>query len=58
MEIEEFIVLENGVRVVLSRANSYVSHIGLLVNSGSRDDGLGSEGAMHLIEHFVPIKKI
>jgi len=53
MNKEEFLVLSNGVRVVLTKASSHVSHIGLLINSGSRDDLQNSAGGMHLIEHLL-----
>lgn len=53
VEKEVFFVLSNGAKVVLSNANSLVSHIGLLINVGSRDELPGQDGVMHMIEHLL-----
>ena len=53
MGIEEFSLLENNTRVVISPIQSHVSHIGLFVNTGTRDETKETNGAMHMIEHML-----
>lgn len=49
----EFIELANGIRVVLHRAASPVSHACMLVNAGARDEEVGQFGLAHFIEHLL-----
>lgn len=53
MDKEHFLELPNGVRVVLANASSQVSHIGILVGVGTRDEEHNEGGVMHLIEHLL-----
>ncbi len=45
--------LSNGIRIVHIPANSPVSHCGLLVNAGSRDEKEEEHGIAHFIEHVI-----
>jgi len=45
--------LSNGIRLVHRHADSPVSHLGLFINSGSRDEALEEHGLAHLIEHML-----
>ncbi len=45
--------LSNGIRLVHKSVNSPVSHIGLFINTGSRDELPEEHGLAHLIEHML-----
>jgi predicted Zn-dependent peptidase len=45
--------LSNGIRLVHRSVNSPVSHIGLFINTGSRDELPEEHGLAHLIEHML-----
>jgi predicted Zn-dependent peptidase len=45
--------LSNGIRLVHRPANSPVAHLGLIINTGSRDELLEEHGLAHLIEHML-----
>lgn len=45
--------LKNGIRVVHIPVNSPVSHCGILVNAGSRDESEDEHGLAHFIEHVI-----
>ncbi len=45
--------LSNGIRLVHKSVSSPVSHIGLFINTGSRDELPGEHGLAHLIEHML-----
>jgi predicted Zn-dependent peptidase len=45
--------LSNGIRLVHKYAGSPVSHLGLFINTGSRDELQGEHGLAHLIEHML-----
>ncbi len=45
--------LHNGIRLIHRMVNSPVSHLGLFINAGSRDEGLDEHGIAHLIEHML-----
>lgn len=45
--------LKNGIRIVHKPFNSPVSHCGLIVNTGSRDEVLAEHGMAHFIEHAI-----
>ncbi len=44
--------LSNGLRCVHWRTDSYVSYCGIVINAGSRDEGL-DEGLAHFVEHTL-----
>lgn len=43
----------NGFRIIHKHVDRPVTHCGLVVNAGSRDEHLGEEGAAHFIEHTL-----
>jgi predicted Zn-dependent peptidase len=45
--------LQNGIRLVHYRTNGMISHCGLLINTGSRDEKLDEHGIVHMIEHML-----
>lgn len=46
-------VLKNGIRIVHQEVNSPVSHFGVLINTGSRDEEDDEQGIAHFIEHVI-----
>lgn len=46
-------VLKNGIRIVHQEVSSPVSHFGVLINTGSRDEEETEQGIAHFIEHVV-----
>jgi len=46
-------ILKNGIRIVYMPGESPVSHCGLMVGAGSRDELPGKEGLAHFIEHLL-----
>jgi len=46
-------VLENGIRIVHREVKGNVSHCGLMVNTGSRDELENESGMAHFIEHMI-----
>jgi predicted Zn-dependent peptidase len=46
-------ILPNGIRLIHKRINSPVAHLGLFINTGSRDELLEEHGLAHLIEHML-----
>ncbi|MBL0343569.1 MAG: insulinase family protein [Bacteroidetes bacterium] len=46
-------VLKNGIRMVYLENQSPVSHCGLMVGAGSRNEVQGKEGLAHFIEHVL-----
>jgi predicted Zn-dependent peptidase len=46
-------VLSNGIRLVHKPVASYVAHMGLTVNAGSRDEETHEQGLAHFIEHLI-----
>jgi predicted Zn-dependent peptidase len=46
-------VLKNGIRLIHEEVNSPVSHFGILVNTGSRDEEPDEQGIAHFIEHVI-----
>lgn len=46
-------VLKNGIRIVHQEVNSPVSHFGVLINTGSRDEEESEQGIAHFIEHVI-----
>lgn len=45
--------LSNGIRVIHLQTTSVVSHCGLIINAGSRDELEHQEGLAHFIEHSI-----
>jgi hypothetical protein len=45
--------LSNGLRLVHRPVNSPVAHLGLIINTGSRDEHADEHGLAHLIEHML-----
>jgi predicted Zn-dependent peptidase len=52
MEYETY-TLGNGIRLIHHRTVSYVGHMALLMNTGSRDELDEEHGMAHLIEHLL-----
>jgi predicted Zn-dependent peptidase len=49
----QFHTLKNGIRIVHQEVKSNVSHCGLMVNTGSRDEHPDESGMAHFIEHMI-----
>lgn len=45
--------LGNGIRVIHRHTDSYVSHCGIIINAGSRDENDDEQGIAHFIEHTI-----
>lgn len=45
--------LKNGLRLVHKETNSAISHFGVLVNAGTRDESLNQMGLAHFVEHTI-----
>lgn len=45
--------LNNGIRIVFRKNNSVVTHSGIYINIGSRDENGSDEGLAHFIEHTI-----
>jgi predicted Zn-dependent peptidase len=45
--------LKNGIRLVHYRTNGMITHCGLIINTGSRDEKESEHGIVHLIEHVL-----
>jgi predicted Zn-dependent peptidase len=46
-------VLKNGIRIIHQESKSPVSHFGVLINTGSRDEEEDEQGIAHFIEHVI-----
>ncbi|MBP5189577.1 MAG: insulinase family protein [Bacteroidales bacterium] len=49
----QYHTLNNGIRIVFRQNNSKVTHSGIYINVGSRDERGRNEGIAHFIEHTV-----
>lgn len=49
----QFHILKNGIRVIHREVKGNVSHCGLMVNTGSRDELVTESGMAHFIEHMI-----
>lgn len=49
----EYHRLENGIRVIHSKTDTPVAHMGVVINTGSRDELEGEHGIAHMIEHVI-----
>ncbi len=45
--------LNNGIRIIHQQTDSPVAHLGILINTGSRDEAEEEHGLAHFIEHSV-----
>ena len=45
--------LANGIRVIHKRVNSPVAHLGIIINTGARDELENEKGIAHFIEHTI-----
>jgi predicted Zn-dependent peptidase len=45
--------LENGIKLIHKNTTSYVAHLGLIINTGSRDEAVDEQGIAHFIEHTI-----
>ncbi len=52
MEYQLF-TLPNGIRIIFKPAVSAVSHAGIMINAGARDEKPGCFGTAHFIEHLL-----
>ena len=49
----EYYELENGIRLVHIPTQSPVAHLGVFINTGTRDEPEGQTGMAHFIEHMI-----
>jgi len=49
----EYHILTNGIRLVHIPTLSPVAHLGVFINTGTRDEPGGKEGLAHFIEHMI-----
>lgn len=49
----QYHTLNNGIRIVFKQNNSIVTHSGVYINIGSRDEKGSDEGMAHFIEHSI-----
>ena len=49
----QIFVLKNGIRIIHQETKSPVSHFGVLINTGSRDEEEDEQGIAHFIEHVI-----
>lgn len=45
--------LKNGLRLIHKKVNTPISHFGVLVNAGTRDESLEQMGLAHFVEHTI-----
>lgn len=43
----------NGIRLIHSQVSSLIAHLGIIMNTGSRDESVHEHGAAHLVEHML-----
>ncbi len=49
----QYHIINNGIKVIHRKISGTVSHCGLMVNTGSRDENENESGIAHLIEHLI-----
>ncbi|RLD46775.1 MAG: insulinase family protein [Bacteroidetes bacterium] len=49
----EYYKLDNGIKLIHKKTNSPVSHCGLIINAGTRDEKTNEQGISHFIEHVL-----
>lgn len=52
MELQTF-TLSNGIRIVHQHTHAQVSHLGIMIHTGSRDESLDQHGMAHFVEHTI-----
>jgi len=45
--------LQNGIRLIHKSVDSPVAHLGIIINTGSRDEEPAEHGLAHFIEHSI-----
>lgn len=53
MEGYEYYTLNNGIRLIHSHSDGKVAHLGVIINTGSRDEESHQLGIAHFIEHVI-----
>lgn len=48
-----YATLKNGIRIVFKPGDSVVTHLGIFINTGSRDELSNEHGLAHFIEHVI-----
>jgi predicted Zn-dependent peptidase len=51
--IYNYKVLANGIRIIHKQVSSAISHAGVIVNTGARDENQDEAGIAHFIEHVI-----
>jgi predicted Zn-dependent peptidase len=51
--IYQNITFPNGIRIIHKNSDSLVSHLGIIINAGSRDETETEQGIAHFIEHTI-----
>jgi predicted Zn-dependent peptidase len=49
----EYHTLDNGIRIIHSHVEGKVAHLGIIINTGSRDENKNEHGIAHFIEHVI-----
>ena len=50
---QPILLLKNGIRLIHKEINSPISHFGILVNAGTRDEDPDKMGIAHFVEHTI-----
>jgi len=53
MQGYEYYTLNNGIRIIHQQAEGKVAHLGVVINTGSRDEEEKEHGIAHFIEHVI-----
>jgi predicted Zn-dependent peptidase len=48
-----YFTLKNGIRIIHKQVASQITHAGVVVNTGTRDEHANEEGIAHFIEHVI-----
>lgn len=46
-------ILPNGIKFVYKQIDAPISHFGILINAGTRDESISCEGIAHFVEHTI-----
>lgn len=49
----EYYTLSNGIRIIHQQSEGKVAHLGVIINTGSRDENDNEHGIAHFIEHVI-----
>ena len=52
-ESYQYFCLENGIKVIQKEVDSPITHVGMVVNTGTRDELPEENGIAHFIEHTI-----